>query len=207
MSKEELERASVQELSSSVPPRRASDAPASLPSTPPITDEIDTDWGEDDSSDAAPDWSGDDSNEVTHVMDKPLRVVFTPPPPAEPDLPTSPVASVAPQEQPPPHVPTSPDAAPKPPEAETEADRGGGVLSMRPQAPTLIGLPAPTLPDPPESDDEPSAPEKRDSAPPPMPSAAFSEPVRAPSVPPPPPPPAPIAAPSTRPPAPHAAPS
>src|SRR5690349_17425551 len=87
VSKEELERASVQGFSSSVPPRQTSDVPASLPSTPPITDEIDTDWGADDSSDAAPDWAADDSNEVTHVMQQPLRVVFSPPPPAEPDLP------------------------------------------------------------------------------------------------------------------------
>ena len=200
---------SVQELSSSVPPRRASDAPASLPSTPPVTDEIDTDWGEDTSSDAAPDWPGDDSNEVTHVMDKPLRVVFTPPP-AEPDLPTSPVASVAPQKAPTPELETSPNASPhaSPAPPDAEDDRGGRVLSMRPQAPTLIGLPAPDFPDSAEND-EPSTPEKRDSAPPPMPSAAFSEPVRAPSVPPPPPPPAPITAPSSPPPppAPIAAPS
>lgn len=197
MSKEELERVSVQELSSSVPPRRASQAPASLPSTPPVTDEIDTDWGEDDSSHAAPDWAADDSNEVTHVMDKPLRVVFTPPPPADPDLKTSPVASVAPQEEPTPELETSPNASPSPPEAE--ADGAGRVLSMRPKAPTLIGLPAPTLPDSVEGEEQ-STPEKRESAPPPMPSAAFSEPVRASSVPPPPPPPAPIAAPSAPPP-------
>jgi len=219
VSKEELERASVQELSSSVPPRAASDAPASLPSTPPVTDEIDTDWGEDDSSDAAPDWPADDSNEVTHVMDKPLRVVFTPPPPAEPDLPTSPAASVAPQAEPTPELETSPHASPhaSPPPSEAEADLGGRARSMRPQAPTLIGLPAPTLPDSLDSE-EPSTPDKRDSAPPPMPSAAFSEPVRAPSVPspppasvagastPPPPPPPPIAAPSAPPP-PRSAPS
>jgi hypothetical protein len=204
VSKEELERVSVQGLSSSVPPRRASDAPATLPSTPPITDEIDTDWGADDSSDATPDWAADDSNEVTHVMQQPLRVVFTPPPPPEPDLPTAPAAPAAAQEATP-ELEAAPRVAPTPSDADV-----GRVVDMRPQAPTLIGLPAPTLPDSVENSDEPSSPEKRESAPPPMPSAAFSEPVRAPSVPPPPPPPAPIAAaPSSPPPppAPIAAPS
>ena len=211
VSKEELERASVQGLSSSVPPRRASDAPASLPSTPPVTDEIDTDWGaDDDASDTTPDWASDDSNEVTHVMDQPLRVVFTPPPTVEPDLPTSIGASPAPQDEPTPEPATSPDASSSPPELAAHAERED-VPPMRAPAPTLIGLPVPTAPNETPHDSEPSAAGRRDSAPPAMPSAAFSEPVRA-SVPPPPPPPPPsappppMAAPSTPPP-PRSAPS
>ena len=100
MSKEELERASVQGQSSSVPPRRASDAPTALPSIPPSTDEIDTDWGGDDA-----DWGGDDGNEVTRVMMHPSTV----PPAAAPIItldasrttaPPTPVAEPAPSVQP-----------------------------------------------------------------------------------------------------------
>ena len=180
MSKEELERVSVQGLLSSVPPRRTSDAPAVLPSTPPSTDEIDTDWGADDSSEAAPDWVADDSNEVTRVMQQPMRVQFSHSPVSE--APTSPAASVAAEVASSSEPRTSPTPWPRPPEAEAEAEaeagaeREGGIPAMRPQATTLIGLPPPTPPAPPTHEPDSAADEARESTPPAMPSAAFSEP-------------------------------
>ncbi|HET7539295.1 MAG TPA: hypothetical protein VFK05_05465 [Polyangiaceae bacterium] len=208
MSKEELERESVQGLSSSVPPRRASDAPAMLPSTPPSTDDIDTDWGDVSDTQSAQSAQNpfDDSNEVTHVMEQPLRVSFTPRAPSEP--PTAPLASAAPpaptpESTPEPGLALSASAAPPPePTPEPAGEPGTGLPSMRPMAATLIGLPVPTPPSELADDSEPSEPEQRDSTPPPMPSAAYSEPIRPPSAPPP-----PIAPPSSPPPPPIASPS
>ena len=207
MSKEELERASVQGQSSSVPPRPTSDAPAVLPSTPPSTDEIDTDWGADDSTD----WSEDDASEVTRVMLQPMRLAPTPAAAIASEAPTSPTASAMPPELAG-ELPTSPIASERPPElsapeaeaeAEPEPKRDGGPRAMRARSQTLIGLPAPKPPAPLAADFTPLPEDKRESTPPPMPSAAFSPaPARAPSAP----PPAPIAAPS-RPPPPVAAPS
>ena len=127
MSKEESERASAERKTSSVPPRLASEPPRAVPSTPPSTDEIDTDWGAEQEPPQAAAAPSVDQDAI------PTPRASTP--------------SVSPPGLSGSAAPGSPSAAP-PKSSSPSAAPAAPALAER--SPTLVGI-APVTPTPPES--------------------------------------------------------
>ncbi|MEP7050008.1 MAG: hypothetical protein ABJB12_06630 [Pseudomonadota bacterium] len=124
MSKEEAERSSARMRSSSMPPREGAPPHRPLPSTPPQTDDIDTDWGAE--------------QPVATQGNSPSVGALTLTATAASNVTDEPLVAPAPEQAPPviTRSATPPPAAP--PLVQS-------VRSSRPHAQTLLGMPAPKL--------------------------------------------------------------